>query len=139
MQRFVFLDHPNDLVIKAFGKDQEELFTNAALGLMSYLYPKYIDILDHEAKTHLNLHASDEKELLIDFLTELVQLAKQREICYNQFQFEELNEHKLSVYVFGKRFRQKEIISKVKYQGLKIKKVAGGLEAEFRLDVKTAN
>lgn len=113
MKHFKFLDHPSKLKIQAFGKNLEELFTNAAMGMMTYLYPKNVDIIDHETKAIIRLKARDEKELLIDLLSELLELSDQKDVCYNDFHFEKFNEEELTVTAWGRRVKAKQDIKKV--------------------------
>jgi len=65
-KKYEFIDHPADLKIRAFGKDLPELFINAALGMMTFLYPKQVDIVMPETKQNISLQASDLEALLVD-------------------------------------------------------------------------
>lgn len=136
MPRFKFLEHPEDVVFQAFGQDQKELFINSALALMTYLYPKYVDFRQHEAKTKINIKAEDSKTLLVDWLEKLIELTNEGDVCYNEFQFKKINNQEIEATVYGRRLRQKQHIKQVKYQNSKLEEKFGGFEAQVSFDIK---
>jgi len=113
MPKFEFLNHPIDLKIKAYGKDLPSLFKNAALGMMTYLYPRHVDIEEHETKAKIRLKAKDEKELLIDWLEEILELSNEKDVCYNDFDIKKLNEEELTATIWGRRVKSKENIKSI--------------------------
>jgi len=134
-EKFKFLDHPSDLKIQAFGKDRTELFSNAALAMMTFLYPKQVEIKNHETKTEIRLQAKDSKALLVDFLSELLYLSDSNDVCYNQLHFKKLDETFLIATAYGRRVRAKEDIKAVTYHNLEIKKNPDGFEAMILFDL----
>lgn len=133
--KFKFLDHPADLKIQVFGQNLQELFINAALGMMTFLYPKQVEIQSHEAKENIRLKSGDLKALLVDWLSELLYLSDSRDICYNDFHFDKLTENELIVTAYGRRVRAKEDIKAVTYHGLEIKETDEGWEAIILFDI----
>ena len=134
-KKIIFLDHPADLKIKVFGTDLADLFINAAYGMMSYLYPKQAKIKDHEAKEKIRLKAGDIEDLLVDWLSELLYLSDTRDLCFNDFHFDKINENELEAVAFGRRVRAKEDIKAVTDHGLEIKQGELGWEAIILFDI----
>lgn len=135
MPRFKFLEHPEDVVFQTFGQDQKELFINSALALMTYLYPKYVNFKEHEARAKINITAEDSKALLVDWLEKLIELTDEGDVCYNEFQFKKINNQEIEVTVYGRRIRQKQHIKQIKYQDLKLEEKFGGFEAQVSFDI----
>lgn len=133
--KFHFLDHPSDLKLQAFGKDLPELFANAALGMMTFLYPKNVNVTEHEVKEKIRLKAKDQKGLLVDWLSELLYLSDTKDVCYNKFNFEKLTDDELIATTYGRRVKAKEDIKAVTYHGLEVKKTESGFEAIILFDI----
>ena len=135
MEKFKFLDHPADLKIQVYGKNLEELFTNTALGMMTFLYPKKVAIINHETKKEIRIRANDLKALLVDWLSELLYLSDTNDVCYNDFDFEKLKEDELVAIAFGRRVKAKEDIKAVTYHGLEVKQTSKGWQAIVLFDI----
>ncbi len=134
-KKFEFLDHPADLRIRAFGQNLEELFSNAALGMMTFLYPKKVDIKANETKENIKLKAKDLKALLVDWLSELLYLSDTKDCCYNEFNFDKLTEDELEATTYGRRVKAKEDIKAVTHHGLEVKQTNNGWEATIIFDI----
>ena len=135
MPRFTFLDHHEDIIFNSFGQDQKELFINSALALMTYLYPKHVNFIDHEAKTKINIVAEDSKTLLVDWLEKLIELTDEGDLCYNEFQIKKINNKEIEATIYGRRVRQKQKIKQIKYDNLKLEEKFGGFEAQVSFDI----
>lgn len=133
--KFNFLDHPKNLKIQAFGKDEEELFSNMALGMMTFLYPKQIEIKDHETKEKIRLKADNLKDLLIDWLSSLLYSSDDKNICYNDFHFDKLTEEEVVATAYGRRVKAKEDIKSVIKHDLEIEQTEHGFEAIVSFDI----
>ncbi len=133
--KFIFLDHPSDLKIQAFGQDLPELFANAALAMMTFLYPTNVEFKEFETKEETRLRAKDLKALLVDWLSELLYLSDTNNTCYNNFNFEKLTETELIAIAFGRRFKAKQDIKAVTYHGLEIEKTKEGFQAIILFDI----
>lgn len=66
------VDHTADLAYVARGRTLDELFTNAALGLLQFLYEA--DTVLPDAETVIELEAADLEELLVAWLQEILYL-----------------------------------------------------------------
>lgn len=133
--RFKFLDHPADLKIQVFGQNLQELFINAALGMMTFLYPKNVGIKEHETKEKIRIKSGDKKALLVDWLSELLYLSDTKNVCYNDFHFDKLTENELTATAYGRRVHAKEDIKAVTDRGLEIKKTEKGWEVIIIFDI----
>lgn len=134
-KKFIFLDHPVNLKIQAFGKDLEELFSNSALGMMTFLYPKNIAFKEHEVKAKIKLKASNSKELLGDWLSEILYLSDSRDCCYDDFDIDKLDEDELVADIFGRRVKAKEDIKTVRSRDLEIEQTEDGWQATILFDI----
>ncbi|HLC89818.1 MAG: hypothetical protein A3J62_03780 [Candidatus Buchananbacteria bacterium RIFCSPHIGHO2_02_FULL_38_8] len=134
-KKFEFLDHPADLKVKVFGQDLTEIFTNAALAMMTYLYPRQVEIKNHEIKKEIKLKARDTKALLVDWLSELLYLSDTADCCFNDFDFNKLDENELQATIFGRRVQAKEDIKAVTYHDLELKQVDKEWQARILFDI----
>jgi len=76
-QKFVFLDHTADAKFRAFGKTLEEVFENSARALVSLMWD--VDRLKKVEKIAIHINGSDLKQLLMNFLEEILYLLDTRE------------------------------------------------------------
>lgn len=135
-EKFKFLDHPADLKIQAFGQDLPELFNNAALAMMTFLYSeKAVKDKNSKAKEKIKLAAKDLKALLVDWLSELLYLSDSNDFCYNNFDFKKLTEQQLVATVYGKKARAIKDIKAVTYHDLEINQTKDGILATILFDI----
>ena len=134
-KKFIFLDHPVNLKIQAFGKNLEELFTNAALGMMTFLYPKKVIFKEHEVKVKIKLKAGNSKELLVDWLSEILDLSDSKDCCYNDFDFDKLDEDELIAEIFGRRVQAKQDIKGINNRDLKLEQTKDGWQAIITFNI----
>lgn len=132
---FEFIEHTGDLKLKVFGRDFLELFQNAALGLMNYLFGSLPADLKQEIQEHLTVQARDRETLLADWLSELLFLSETNKMCYFKFRFGTLTETELRAEVSGVPQPAKEAIKAVTYHGLKISRTSSGYEAVILFDI----
>lgn len=134
--RYKILEHKSDYKIRAFGKDLPELFSNAAAGMMDFLYESAkCKTQSAKDKRIIKLQANDLKALLVDWLSELLYLTDTKNLAYTKFDFKRLTETKLAAEVFGFVAKAKDDIKAVTYHGLEINKVVRGWEAVVLFDI----
>lgn len=117
-KRFEFLEHPADIKIRAHGKDMPEVFVNAALGMMQYLFgaPKVkVDKIEH-----LEVIANDLESLLVNWLSDLLALSAINKCVYVAFTFSEFNQNKIVASIGSGKAISKEEIKAVTYHELQI-------------------
>ncbi|MAF14210.1 MAG: hypothetical protein CMI53_04985 [Parcubacteria group bacterium] len=133
--KFKFIDHPKILEAIILGNNLEELFSNAALAMMTFLYPKEIGINDHESKENIILKSSDHSALLNNFLTEILYLTKTKNICYNSFDIIKLTDNTVELQAYGRRVKRQEIINDLISHKTQIKPIEFGWEAVIIFDI----
>src|SRR5258707_5833802 len=92
---FEFLDHPGDLKLRAWGRNLEELFANAATGMMTFLFGSGIANAQPYRTEMIEIEARDREALLVDWLSELLYRATSEYHAYMGFRIHELTEIKL--------------------------------------------
>src|SRR5258708_20116679 len=92
---FEFLDDPADLKLRAWGGDREELFANAATGMMTFLFGSGIANAQPYRTETIEIEARDREALLVDWLSELLYHAPTEYHAYMGFRIHELTEIQL--------------------------------------------
>jgi SHS2 domain-containing protein len=138
MIKYKYLAHPADLKIQIFGNNLKELFANAALGMMEYIYPASavgINTNSRCRKETIKIKANDLKSLMVDWLSELLYLSDTNNCAYTQFRFKKLTKNQLEAKVIGCLAKAQEDIKAVTYHGLKIKLTKNGWQATVLFDI----
>lgn len=119
MDRYQFLDHPADIKLRVFGKDLPDVFINAAIGMMSFLFPQAGSAITKSTK-EITVEAEGLDSLLVNWLSEILWLCTTLHSKGVDFQIQKFSEHKLSAkIVFTSAVAQDEIKA-VTYHELKI-------------------
>lgn len=133
--RFEVVDHTADWALRVFGRDLEELLTNAALG-MSSLMVGDLSALSLEVERQLTFDAFDTETLLVDWLTELAYWAEDEALVVGQVMLSEVTETHFSAVVrAGKTAELEKHIKAVTYHNLEVVETAEGLEVTIVFDV----
>ena len=82
MEKYKFLEHTADAKFKAFGKNLEEAFSNAALAMFSIMTKT--EEIKPEIKKEINITEADLKSLLYSFLEELLFLMDSESFVLNK-------------------------------------------------------
>lgn len=135
MKRYELLPHTADIKIRAFGRDERELFANALLG-MSEIQKAEVEG-DEEIKREIKVAADDLPSLLVDFLNEALYLSLVNQEVYPEIELMNFSRTGLSGELLGKRVKSfGEDIKAVTYYALKISRNKDGLwEATIVFDV----
>lgn len=135
MKRFEEIPHTADWSFRAFGRNQRELFANAAHALFTLqgAEPR------GNAKTverDVVVAEIDLESLLVSWLNELLFLQEQHREVYDQFNFSRLNATALDARITGKpRGKMDKIIKAVTFHNLKIEQTQDGWQAVVVVDV----
>lgn len=70
MEKFVKIEHTADIGVRAYGKTQEELFANAATGMISLLFGE--NAPEASSEITVEIRGEDPEELLVNFLEEIL-------------------------------------------------------------------
>ncbi len=137
MKKYEFLEHPADLKIRAFGWDLTELFTNAALAMMEFLYGKNIcrDAPRRVSTEMISTQSRDLSSLLVDWLSEILYLSDTNNRAYTEFKINKISETKIEAEVGSYPAKAIEDIKAVTYNELKIEKQDGLWVAEVVFDI----
>lgn len=132
---FEEIEHTADVAIHVKGRDLEDLFRNAAIGMNS-LMAATDRLHAPPVGISLALDGGDAEDLLVDWLSELAYLAESRRLIFHHFDFRTLSSRRLEVELRGNMVDgiQKHIKA-VTYHNLKIEKTKSGFETTVVFDV----
>jgi len=131
---FEFLDHPGDLKLRAWGRNLEELFANAATGMMTFLFGSGIANAQPYRTETIEIEARDREALLVDWLSELLYRATSEYHAYMGFRIHELTEIKLRATVTAVAAAAVEDIKAVTHHELSVREREGRWEATIVFD-----
>jgi len=83
MERFEWVEHPSDIGFRAYGRDLDEAFGNAALALSEVMVDT--DKVEPREETEVEIEAEDEKALLYDWLDRLIYLHDSENKVFSKF------------------------------------------------------
>lgn len=138
MKAFEILDHTADVGLRVYGRDLEELFANAALGMFSLMAD--LGGVEEELCFEVEAKADDREGLLVEWLNELLYLSETKKILFRRAEILKLEEEKtLTAKAYGepidlKKHTLREEIKACTYHQLKIAK-NDFFHAEVVLDV----
>lgn len=145
-KEYELAEHTADLKLYAYGTTLEELFRNALKGMFSAVKPygkalHYVHdepvVKAFEVEHPIMIHSPDQKELLVDFLSECLYLSDTRDEAYFDARFTLLTQTELQGTIFGVTiagFKEAEIKA-VTYHDLILEKVANVWEATLVFDI----
>ncbi|MGB9643142.1 MAG: archease [Candidatus Ratteibacteria bacterium] len=137
-KKFEYLEHPADIAIKVYGRNLQELFENAALGLYDILSPKKKSD-DSEYHREHTFSSDSEEGLLVSFLNELLFIALKEHLIFYKFLFNIDCSGKEKMLVCAMTGHKIEGIERevkaVTYHRMKIRKVKNFLETEIIFDI----
>ena len=138
MGSFEYFDHTADMGLRAEGRDLEELFTQAALGMFNLITP--LDQFQSKEALDVLLEAPNAEELLWRWLRELHYLFSTQKMVFKQFEFKELNEKMVWATCWGEPFdpdkhASEREVKAVTHHGFSVTKNDGGWKAEVIFDI----
>ena len=134
MEKYKALEHLADLKIKVFGRNREELFANALIGMFESIEPDIISREEHSRK--IEVSSKSEELILIDFLSEALYQSDVNNEAYFRVEFEAFEPTKIIAQLFGYKVKGfREEIKAVTYHDFKIIKTKDGLVAEIIFDI----
>jgi SHS2 domain-containing protein len=134
MKRFEEIPHTADWSFRAFGRNLNELFENAASAIFTLEGAGLEGGL--EIARAVQITGFDYESLLVNWLSELLYMQESHRETYHRFHIEALTPTGLSALVYGMPFtRIDKVIKAVTYHNLKIEQTANGWEAVVVVDV----
>jgi len=107
MKRFEFLKHTADVKFRAYGKDLEEQFANAARAMFSIITET--EKIKAEFEKTITVEGADEKSLLYNWLEEFLYLMDAEEFMLHdvkKVKIEKKEKLKLTAQVVGSKFKE---------------------------------
>jgi len=98
---FEFIDHTADVGIIAYGADMSQAFANAARALFSLITE--LDDVEEVIERDIELTATDEESLLVEWLNELVYQFDTEGILFKRFDIIQLNNTQLKARGYGEK------------------------------------
>jgi len=138
MERYRTFDHTADLGLEIYGRDEKELFSNAAFALFDMITD--IDTVAVTEKRRVAIEGSDREDLLINFMRELLSLFHIEGFLMHRFILGELKEHSLAGEAQGEIFDPARHaihaeIKAVTYHQVQITPTSDGLAGRVICDV----
>ena len=100
-KEFEIVDHTADVGIIAYGADISQAFANAARALFSLITE--LDDVAEVLYRDMELTASDEESLLVEWLNELIYLFDVENIVFKRFDITQLNNTRLKARSYGEK------------------------------------
>ena len=98
---FEIVNHTADVSIIAYGADISQAFANAARALFSLMTE--IDDVAEVLHRDIELTASDQESLLVEWLNELIYLFDVENIIFKRFDITEINNTQLKARSYGEK------------------------------------
>ncbi len=134
---FEIIDHTADVGIIAYGADVNQAFANAARALFSLITE--LDDVAEVLYRDMELTASDEESLLVEWLNELIYLFDVENIVFKRFDITQLNNTQLKARSYGEKVdsskhKLKTGVKAATYHMLKVDK-ANGCKVQVLFDI----
>ena len=136
--KYNIFDHTADLGLEIYGRDERELFSNAAFALFDIITDiKSIDIRENR---HVSIEGSDMEDLLVNFMREILYLFNGEGFLLKDFSISKLDSHHLTGEVKGECFdpdkhRINAEIKAVTYHQVRVQKTPQGWKGRIICDV----
>ena len=101
MQRYEYLEHTGDIGIRAYGATLEELFINAALGLLEAIAD--LSTVGTTTQTEIEVAAESLEELMVAWLDELNFRHEVEEVFFQRVEIQAISEapYRLTAIAYG--------------------------------------
>jgi SHS2 domain-containing protein len=135
---FEVLEHTADIGIRARGSDTAELFSEAALGLISLAYD--VEAIRPRQEYSLEVKGEGLEELLVNWLNEVLYQMDGEGILLRRFQVEGISDAHIRAEAWGEpkdpdRHAPKLVLKGVTYHQLKVQQEGLGWCAEVYIDI----
>jgi SHS2 domain-containing protein len=132
---FEEIDHTADWALRVWGRDLDDLFHQAALGMYFLMETRLSEPESEPVHHRLELEAGDPESLLVAFLSDLLYLDEVQGLAFDRFDFHPIPGG-LAIELQGARIvGQTRLIKAVTFHGLEIVSSEMGLEAKVVFDV----
>lgn len=124
--KYQILEHPSDLKIKVFGKEEKKLFENAMIGM--FKGARYLpEEKSPKSKVEIKISSFDLNSLLVDFLSEILYLVETKKLVFEKVNFKKFSKNEIEAELIGRKLKRMGVhIKGVTYHELEIKKEENG-------------
>ena len=134
---FEIIDHTADVGVIAYGADINQAFANAARALFSLITE--LDSVGEVVYRDIELTASDEESLLVEWLNELIYLFDTENIIFKRFDIIKLGNTRLKARSYGEKVdsskhKLKTGVKAATYHMLKVDK-SDGCQVQVLFDI----
>jgi SHS2 domain-containing protein len=135
---YELIEHTADIGIRVKGDNLKELFVNAALAMFDIIAETKNEQKSKSKRISLRQKADNLEELFINWLNELLSLSSVKELIFNDFKIDKLDENNLEAQAFGQDIQDYKVNVEIKaatYHALKLAQTESGWNAEVIFDV----
>jgi SHS2 domain-containing protein len=132
---FELVEHSGDVKLRARGQTLEDIFVNAACGMMAFIFGDAILNAWPEQREFITIESADREALLVDWLSELLYRAASRYHAYVDFRICTMSERCLIADVGIAATEALDDIKAVTHHELAIRQVDGDFEAVVVFDL----
>ena len=137
--RYEIMEHTADVGLRVFGKDQKELFANAAYGLFNLIVADLGTIRPEQAIS-LTVEAQDVEELFADWLRELLYLCNAERWLFSKFEVLDIDPNRLKASCWGETYDPSRHIWEMEIKAvtvhrLRVEKGEAGWKAQVIFDI----
>ena len=132
---FELVEHSGDVKLRALGQTLEDVFANAARGMMAFMFGDEILNARAEQREFIRIESADREALLVDWLSELLYRAASRYHAYVDFRIRTMDERRLAADVGIAAAEALDDIKAVTHHELAIRQVDGRFEGVVVFDL----
>jgi SHS2 domain-containing protein len=136
-EKYKFIDDlTSDVMFEAYGKDLKEVFENAAEALFSVICQ--VDKIGDDVTREIVVEANDVKELMIDWLQELIARVDIDELFFSRFEIQEISSTGLKAKIYGEEAKSElgeTVVKAVTYYKFKFEETDKGYVVRVSLDI----
>ena len=134
---FELIEHTADAGIAAYGNDMSQAFANAAKALFSLITE--LDSVEEVLYQDIELTATDQESLLVEWLNELIYLFDTEQIIFKRFDITQLSQTHLKARSYGdkvdsSKHKLKTGVKAATYHMLKVDK-SNGCKVQVLFDI----
>lgn len=137
MPKYKFIDDlTSDVMFEAFGKDLKELFQNSAEAMLSIICE--IRQVKPEKTLDVSVRGRDLKDLMFNWLQELISLVDTEEMFFSRFEIQEIDEKHLKARIWGEPISPEKsgtLVKGVTLYNFRVEKAGKGWKARVACDI----
>lgn len=137
MPKYRFIeDLTSDIMFEAFGKDENELFRNAAEALFSVICE--IKQVKPAKSLQVSVKGKDLKDLLFNWLQKLIALVDTEEMFFSRFEIQQISKKNLRAKIQGEPIspgKSGTLVKGVTYYNFALEKTGNGWMARVVCDI----